>query len=32
VLFGDDYVDGPRKGDKKDIPLLKKFGGDRKKP
>jgi hypothetical protein len=30
VLFGDDYVEGPAKGDKKEIPLIKRFGGDRK--
>jgi hypothetical protein len=30
VLFGDDYVAGPDKGDKKEIPFLKKFGNDRK--
>ena len=32
VIFGDDYVEGPEKGDKKDIPFLKKFGDDKKKP
>jgi hypothetical protein len=33
VLFGDDYVDGPRKGEKKrDVPLIKKFGNDHKRP
>jgi hypothetical protein len=30
VLFGDDYVEGPDKGDKKEIPFLKKFGNDKK--
>src|SRR5258708_15258534 len=30
VLFGDDYVAGPDKGDKKEIPFLKKFGNDKK--
>jgi hypothetical protein len=30
VLFGDDYVDGPDKGDRKGLPLIRKFGGDRK--
>ena len=29
VVFGDDYVEKP---DKKDIPLLRKFGDDRKRP
>ena len=29
VLFGDDYVERP---EKKDIPFLRKFGDDRKKP
>lgn len=32
VLFGDDYVDAPDKGDKRDVPLIKKFGGDGRKP
>lgn len=30
VLFGDDYVEGPDKGEKKEIPFLKKFGNDKK--
>jgi hypothetical protein len=30
VLFGDDYVEGPDKGAKKEIPFLKKFGNDKK--
>jgi hypothetical protein len=30
VLFGDDYVENPRKGDKKDFPFLKKFGSDQR--
>jgi hypothetical protein len=30
VLFGDDYVEGPDKGDRKEIPFLKKFGSDKK--
>jgi hypothetical protein len=30
VLFGDDYVQGPAKGDKKDIPFLKKFDEGKK--
>ncbi len=29
VIFGDDYVEKP---EKKEIPFLKKFGDDRKKP
>jgi hypothetical protein len=32
VLFGDDYKDGPDKGDKRQLPFLKNFGDDRKKP
>jgi hypothetical protein len=32
VIFGDDYKDGPDKGEKKDLPFLKKFGDDRKRP
>jgi len=32
VIFGDDYVEKTDKGDKKEIPFLKKFGDDRKKP
>ena len=31
VIFGDDYVEGPDKGDK-DVPFLKKFGEEKKKP
>ncbi len=30
VLFGDDYIEGPRKGDKKELPFLKKFGNDKR--
>jgi hypothetical protein len=30
VLFGDDYVEGPDKGEKKEIPFLKKFANDKK--
>ena len=30
VIFGDDYVEKTDKGDKKEIPFLKKFGNDRK--
>jgi hypothetical protein len=29
VLFGDDYVEGPEKGEK-ELPFLKKFGNERK--
>src|ERR1700712_4107850 len=29
VIFGDDYVDKP---EKKEIPFIKKFGDDRKRP
>ncbi len=25
VLFGDDYIEGPRKGEQKELPFLKKF-------
>jgi hypothetical protein len=35
VLFGDDYKDGKDgadKGDKRELPFLRKFGEDRKKP
>ena len=32
VIFGDDYVEKSDKGDKKELPFLKKFGDDRKKP
>jgi hypothetical protein len=32
VLFGDDYLEKPDKGEKKELPFLKKFGDDRKKP
>ena len=32
VLFGDDYVEKSDKGEKKEIPFLKRFGDDRKKP
>lgn len=31
VVFGDDYVEKPDKGDKPEVPFLKKFGDDRKK-
>ena len=32
VIFGDDYVQKSDKGDTKELPFLKKFGDDRKKP
>ena len=32
VIFGDDYKDGGDKGEKRDPPFIRKFGGDRKKP
>jgi hypothetical protein len=32
VLFGDDYLEKSDKGEKKELPFLKKFGDDRKKP
>jgi hypothetical protein len=32
VIFGDDYKDGADKGDKKDLPFLKRFGDDKKRP
>jgi hypothetical protein len=32
VIFGDDYVEKSDKGDKKELPFLKKFGDDRKRP
>jgi hypothetical protein len=33
VIFGDDYVEKKSdKGDKQELPFLKKFGDDRKKP
>ena len=32
VIFGDDYVEKGRKGDDRDIPLVRKFGEDKKKP
>jgi hypothetical protein len=31
VLFGDDYVER-EKGDRKEVPFLRKFGEDRKRP
>ena len=32
VLFGDDYLEKSDKGEKKELPFLKKFGDDRNKP
>ena len=32
VIFGDDYKDRADKGGKREMPFLKKFGDDRKKP
>jgi hypothetical protein len=33
VLFGDDYLDGPNKGEKKNLPFIRRFGEDTpKKP
>ena len=32
VIFGDDYVDKGRKSDDKDLPMVRKFGEDKKKP
>ena len=32
VLFGDDYVEKGKKPDEKELPFLKKFSDDRKKP
>ena len=32
VIFGDDYVEKGKKPDEKEIPFLKKFGEDKKKP
>ena len=32
VIFGDDYVEKSDKGDRRDVPFLRKFGDDRKKP
>jgi len=32
VIFGDDYKNGADKGGKKDLPFLKKFGDDKKRP
>ena len=32
VIFGDDYVDKAKKPDEKELPFVKKFGEDKKKP
>ncbi len=32
VLFGDDYAEKREKGEKKDLPFVRKFGEDRRKP
>ncbi|MEP6999599.1 MAG: hypothetical protein ABI969_03915 [bacterium] len=32
VIFGDDYVEKGKKGDDKELPFVKKFGEDKKKP
>src|SRR5438270_6683716 len=32
VIFGDDYVEKGKKADDKDLPFLKKFTDDKKKP
>ena len=32
VIFGDDYVEKGKKTDDKDLPFVKKFGEDRRKP
>ena len=32
VIFGDDFVDKGRKSDDKDLPMVRKFGEDKKKP
>jgi len=32
VIFGDDYVEKTRKPDEIELPFIKKFGEDRKKP
>ena len=32
VIFGDDYVEKSRKPDDAELPFIKKFGEDRKKP
>lgn len=32
VIFGDDYVEKGRKTDDRDVPLVRKFGEDKKKP
>ena len=32
VVFGDAYKDDGEKGEKREAPFIRKFGGDRKKP
>lgn len=32
VIFGDDYVEKGKKDDDKELPFVKKFGDDRRKP
>jgi hypothetical protein len=32
VIIGDDYKDGGDKGEKRELPFIRKFGGERKKP
>lgn len=32
VIFGDDYVAKGKQGDDKDLPFVRKFGEDKKKP
>ena len=32
VIFGDDYVEKGKKDDDKDLPFVKRFGEDKKKP
>lgn len=32
VIFGDDYVDKDRRSDDKDLPMVRKFGEDKKRP
>ncbi|CAN5246806.1 hypothetical protein BH09GEM1_BH09GEM1_15270 [soil metagenome] len=32
VIFGDDYVEKSKKPDDEELPFIKKFGEDRKKP
>ena len=32
VIFGDDYVESGKKGEDKELPFVKKFGEDKRKP